>query len=139
AHGRADLRFLVAMVCCLVLAIVIFSWIRLSPTSSPARRVCTEILDVGAVTFFMFNTGEYGAPLYAVYLLIIFGHGFRYGRLYLYSSLGLSVVGFALVLAFNGYWIENRTLGIGLMVGMIFPRSKPATSASRKRISIFTA
>jgi len=67
----------------------------------------------------MFNTGEYGAPLYAVYLLIIFGHGFRYGRPYLYNALGLSVVGFALVLVFNGYWIENRTLGVGLLVGMI--------------------
>src|SRR6266849_6738487 len=118
-HGQTDLLFLVAMVCYLVLASVIFSWIHLSPAASPARRVCTEIVDVGAVTFFMFNTGEYGAPLYAVYLLIIFGHGFRYGRPYLYNSLGLSVVGFALVLAFSGYWIENRTLGIGLMVGMI--------------------
>ena len=118
-HGKTDLLFLVAMVCYLVLASVIFSWIHLSPAASPARRVCTEILDVGAVTFFMFNTGEYGAPLYAVYLLIIFGHGFRYGRPYLYSSLALSVVGFALVLVFNAYWIENRTLGIGLMVGMI--------------------
>jgi two-component system, sensor histidine kinase RpfC len=119
AHGKTDLLFLVAMVCYLVLASVIFSWIHLSPSSSPARRVCTEILDVGAVTFFMFNTGEYGAPMYAVYLLIIFGHGFRYGRPYLYNALGLSVVGFALVLVFNGYWIENRTLGVGLLVGMI--------------------
>ena len=38
-----------------------------------------------------------GAPLYAVYLLIIFGHGFRYGRPYLYNSLGLSIVGFAFI------------------------------------------
>jgi two-component system sensor histidine kinase RpfC len=119
AHGKADLLFLVAMVCYLLLVSVIFTWIYLSPASSPARRVCAAILDVGAVTFFMFNTGEYGAPLYAVYLLIIFGHGFRYGRPYLYNSLGFSVAGFALVLAFNDYWMENRTLGIGLMVGMI--------------------
>ncbi len=118
-HGRTDLLFLVAMVCYLVLTSVIFGWIYLSPASSPARRVFAEILDVGAVTFFMFNTGEYGAPLYAVYLLIIFGHGFRYGKPYLYNSLALSVTGFALVLAFNDYWMENRTLGVGLMVGMI--------------------
>src|SRR5437773_10583727 len=65
-HGKTDLLFLVAMVCYLVLASVIFSWIHLSPSSSPARRVCTEILDVGAVTFFMFNTGEYCAPPSAV-------------------------------------------------------------------------
>src|SRR5207245_9364501 len=67
----------------------------------------------------MFITGYYSALLFDGYLLIIFGHGFRYVRPYLYASLGLSVVGFALVLAFNAYWIENRTLGVGLMVGMI--------------------
>ena len=119
AHGQADLRFLAAMVCYVLLTSVIFGWIYLSPAPSPARRVCAEILDVGAVTFFMFNAGEYGAPLYAVYLLIIFGHGFRYGKPYLYNSLVLSVAGFALVLTFNDYWTENRTLGIGLMAGMI--------------------
>lgn len=118
-HGRADLVLLIALVCYLIFAGVIFSWIRLSPASSPARRICVAILDNGAVTFFMLNTGEYGAPMYAVYLLITFGHGFRYGKLYLYNSLLLGVGGFALVLAFNEYWIANRSLGIGLMVGMI--------------------
>src|SRR5258708_11265239 len=37
-HGKTDLLFLVAMVCYLVLASVIFSWIHLSPPTSPARR-----------------------------------------------------------------------------------------------------
>lgn len=118
-HGQADLLFLVAMVCYLVFAGVIYGWIRLSPGASPPRRICVSVLDVSAVTFFMFNTAEYGAPLYAVYLLIIFGHGFRYGKLYLYVAMLLSTCGFALVLAFNDYWIANGTLGIGLMVGMI--------------------
>lgn len=116
---RADLVMLFAMICYMVLASTIFGWIYLLPASSPARRVCGAVLDIGAVTFFMFNTGEYGAPLYVVYLLIIFGHGFRYGKPYLYNTLVLSVAGFALVLAFNRYWTENRTFGIGLMVGMI--------------------
>ncbi len=118
-HGQTDLLFLIAMVCYLVLSSALFGWIYLSPASSPARSVCAAVIDVGAVTFFMFNTGEYGTPLYAVYLLIIFGHGFRYGKPYLYNALVLSAAGFALVLEFNDYWIENRTLGIGLMLGMI--------------------
>src|SRR5882672_3846000 len=118
-HGQTDFLFLVAMVCYLVFACAIYSWIRLSPAPSPARRICVSVLDVSATTFFMFNTAEYGAPLYAVYLLIIFGHGFRYGKPYLYTALLLSTCGFALVLAFNEYWVANKTLGIGLMVGMI--------------------
>jgi two-component system, sensor histidine kinase RpfC len=118
-HGQTDFHFLVALVCYLVFACVIYGWIRMAPAPTPARRICVSVLDVSATTFFMFNTAEYGAPLYAVYLLIIFGHGFRYGKPYLYAALLLSTGGFALVLAFNEYWIANRTLGIGLMVGMI--------------------
>ncbi|TMG72912.1 MAG: response regulator [Betaproteobacteria bacterium] len=51
--------------------------------------------------------------------MITFGHGFRYGKPYLYNALVFSAAGFALVLMTNDYWIQNRTLGIGLMVGMI--------------------
>lgn len=118
-HAPADLLFLFAMVCYLVFATIIFGWIYLSPKPSQLRPVCAAILDMGAVTFFMYNTRQYGAPLYSVYLLIIFGHGFRYGKSYLYNSLALAVAGFSLVLATNEYWAENRTLGIGLLVGMI--------------------
>ncbi len=118
-HGRADLLFLVALVCYLIFASAIFSWIRLLPAPSPARRACAAILDISMVTFCMYNTGEYGAPMYCVYLLITFGHGFRYGKPYLYNALVFSAAGFALVLMTNDYWIQNRTLGIGLMVGMI--------------------
>jgi two-component system sensor histidine kinase RpfC len=49
----------------------------------------------------------------------MFGHGFRYGKRYLYNSLVLSAAGFALVLTFSDYWVENRVLGVGLMVGMV--------------------
>jgi two-component system sensor histidine kinase RpfC len=114
-----DLLMLLAMICYMALASAIFGWVYLRPASCPPRRVCGAVLDIGAVTFFMINTGEYGAPLYIVYLLIIFGHGFRFGKPYLYNTLVLSVAGFALVLAFNQYWTENRTFGLGLMVGMI--------------------
>jgi two-component system, sensor histidine kinase RpfC len=118
-HGQADALFLMAMVCYLLLAGAIFGWICLRGTVSRVRRAFGAIIDVGAVTFFMFNTGEYGAPLYAVYLLVIFGHGFRYGRFYLNNALVFGAAGFALVLVFNDYWVENRTLGIGLMLGMV--------------------
>jgi two-component system, sensor histidine kinase RpfC len=121
SHPRmsADMLFMLAMVFYLACAAIIFSWIHLSPKPSAIRPVCAGFLDIGAVTFFMYNTGQYGAPLYSVYLLIVFGHGFRYGRAYLYHCLVLAVAGFTLVLLTNPYWIANRTLGGGLLVGMI--------------------
>ncbi|HEY6864359.1 MAG TPA: ATP-binding protein [Burkholderiales bacterium] len=119
ASASTDMLFMVAMVLYLLCATVIFGWIHLSPKPSALRPVCAAVLDMGAVTFFMYNTGQYGAPLYCVYLLTVFGHGFRYGIAYLYNSLILAAAGFTLVLFSNPYWIANQTLGIGLLVGMI--------------------
>ena len=118
-RNEAHVLFLAAMVCFMALASTVFAWIYLSPAGSPARRICGSFLDVGATTFFMYNLGEYGAPLYIVYLWTIFGNGFRYGKPYLYNSLALSIVGFGLVILFNDYWTQNRALSIGLLVGMI--------------------
>ena len=117
--GRVDLLLLAALACYLTFASAMFGWIRLSPAPLPLRRICAAFLDISMVTFCMYRTGEYGAPMYGVYLLVTFGHGFRYGKPYLYNALGLSIAGFTLVLTTNDYWIQNRTLGIGLMVGMI--------------------
>lgn len=119
AGGGGHRLSLLAMVCFMLLASVIVAWIYVRPGSSRPRRVAASCLDIGAATFFMCNTGEYGTPLYIVYLWTIFGNGIRYGKAYLYNSLALAVVGFGAVLLLNDYWVQNRTLGIGLMVGMI--------------------
>jgi two-component system sensor histidine kinase RpfC len=103
----------------LPLSLVLLAAIIVSPGVSRIRRLCAALLDAGACTFCMAVSGEAGAPLYVAYLWTIFGNGFRYGKPYLYNSLALSVLGFGFVLATNGYWVENRTIGIGLMVGMI--------------------
>jgi two-component system sensor histidine kinase RpfC len=119
SHGRADLQFLLAMVCFMLLAGTVLGWIYVAPGASPVRRVAGAVLDATFITYFMYETGEYGTPLYAVYLWIIFGNGFRYGKPYLFNSLVLSIAGFSFVIAANGYWAENRVLAIGLLVGMI--------------------
>jgi two-component system sensor histidine kinase RpfC len=108
-----------AMICYFTLCGTVFAWIYFLPGASPARRVFGAILDVGSTSAFMYYLGEYGALLYIAYLVVTFGHGARYGKLYLYNAMVLSIVGFALVLTFSDYWIQNRVLGIGLMVGMI--------------------
>ncbi len=118
-HNEVNPLFFSAMICFMVLAAAVFGWICLFPSASPVRRVTGSLLDVVATTFFMYNLGVYGTPFYVVYLWIIFGNGFRYGKAYLYNSLAWSVVGFSLVLAMNDYWVANRPLGIGLLAGMI--------------------
>jgi two-component system, sensor histidine kinase RpfC len=119
AYGGFDLQFLLAMVCVTLLAGAVFGWIYFVPAPSPVRRVAATVLDIGATTFFMYHTGEYGSPLYIVYLWTIFGNGFRYGKPYLYNALVLSVAGFAFILATDDYWVQNRTLGLVMLIGMI--------------------
>ncbi len=117
-RNEAHVLFFVAMLCFMVLAAAVFGWIYFLPAPSPARRVTASFLDVGATTFFMYNLGEYGTPLYIIYLWTIFGNGYRYGKPYLYNSLALSILGFCLVITANEYWAQNRVLGIGLLIGM---------------------
>src|SRR6267154_343208 len=117
--SASNLPLFGAMICYFTLCGTVFGSIYFFPAASPARRVFGAILDVCSTSAFMYYLGEYGAVLYIAYLVVTFGHGFRYGKPYLYNSLVLSVVGFALVLTFSEYWIQNRVLGIGLMVGMI--------------------
>src|SRR5437899_3205523 len=121
AFGSRELNLLLfaAMVCYTTLCSAVFAWIYFSPGASPARRVFAAFLDVASTSAFMYYLGEYGAVLYIAYLVVTFGHGSRYGKPYLYNALVLSVVGFSVVLTFSDYWIQNRVLGIGLMVGMI--------------------
>jgi len=117
--GGANASLFAAMIGYVVLCAALFGWIYLAPTILPARRVVAALIDIGSTTAFMCYLGDYGAVLYIAYLLVIFGHGFRYGKAYLYETLLLSAVGFGIVLLFNDYWIHNRTLGIGLMFGMV--------------------
>jgi two-component system sensor histidine kinase RpfC len=103
----------------LPLSLLIFAAILANPGVSRLRRIGATLLDTGMCTFCMAVSGETGAPLYVIYLWVTFGNGFRYGKPYLYHSLVWSVLGFGLVLAVNDYWVSNRTLGVGLLVGMI--------------------
>jgi two-component system sensor histidine kinase RpfC len=117
-RGEAQPSLLPAMICFMALAAGVFAWILLAPAASSVRRIVGSFIDLGATTFFMYNLGEYGAPLYVVYLWTIFGNGIRYGKPYLYNALALSIAGFGLVVVFNDYWAQNRILGLGLLIGM---------------------
>jgi len=103
----------------LPMSLLILTAIAVSPGVSKARRVGAAVIDIGACTFCMAVSGETGAALYVVYLWVIMGNGFRYGKPYLYNSLALSIAGFSLVLTTNDYWLQNRVFGIGLLFGMI--------------------
>lgn len=93
--------------------------LRLWPTWSTFRRICTIALDVGTLTYLLLIGDRHSAPLYFLYLWIIIGNGFRFGRAYLFISLGLTLLGFGLVISQVPYWREEFELSIGLWIGTL--------------------
>ena len=93
--------------------------IMLRPGHSVIRRVLANVGDIGATSFVMLLFGEHMGPLYIVYLWVTIGNGLRFGQPYLYTSMALSIVGFAVVVLGNPYWQANQILGWGLMVGLV--------------------
>jgi two-component system, sensor histidine kinase RpfC len=89
------------------------------PSPSPLRRMAGILLDTSAITYFMLSTDAGTVPIYALYLWVIFGNGFRYGQAYLYFALALSLVGFGAAVAVLPQWESNRHLGLGLWGGML--------------------
>ncbi|HLB17411.1 MAG TPA: hypothetical protein VJM14_21000 [Burkholderiales bacterium] len=103
----------------MTLAAGIFAAIVISPGISPVRRVFGAMVDSAATSYFMARTGVNGLPLYVVYLWIIIGNGFRYGKFYLLNTLVLSSIGFSIVLYTNSFWQAHLGAGIGLLLTMV--------------------
>ncbi len=129
----------------MVLAAGIFVAIVISPGLSPARRVFGAVVDSAATSYFMARTGVNGLPLYVVYLWIIVGNGFRYGKLYLLNTLALSGIGFAIVLYTSPFWQthlggrhrpatdDGRALGVRPVAGAPPERRAPSRRSREPR------
>ncbi len=103
----------------LFLAVALLAHIFVKPESTPWRRLAGSVLDATAITYFFFSSDASAVPMYALYLWIIFGNGFRYGRRYLYFALALSLAGFGAVVLAVPQWDDNQPLGWGLWGGML--------------------
>ena len=103
----------------MVASLVIIACILVWPKPSPARRLIANAIDIFTLTFIMVVGEDVTAPVFFIYLWVTFGCGFRFGANYLLVSLGLSSIGFMLVLNMSDYWTNHRMLGIGLWTGTI--------------------
>lgn len=83
------------------------------------RRLAGAWLDMVAVSVFMSLTADIGVMLVAVYLWVIFGNGFRYGKKYLYHAQALSITGFIIATNLSPYWETHQTIGYSLILMLI--------------------
>jgi len=94
-------------------------WITISPKINIPRRLFGMFLDVFFVSYALFYSGEIGAPLIGGYLFMTFGHGFRYGNRYLFTSMLASIIGFCLVMNYSEYWHEQKAISHGIIITII--------------------
>jgi two-component system, sensor histidine kinase RpfC len=89
------------------------------PGVSHARRVVGMVSDYGLMGAAMIVLGEPLAWVYVLVMWVTVGNGLRYGNRYLFAAVAAAATSFGAVLLLNGYWIANRSLGIGLLVGLV--------------------
>ncbi len=101
------------------LSIVLVATILSNKFKPVYRRIAGAWLDIGAASIFMALTADIGVMLVAVYLWVIFGNGFRYGKKYLYHSQIISIIGFLIATNISPYWQTHQTIGYSLIVMLI--------------------
>lgn len=120
----------------LLSVILLFLWIVIQPRPNRLRYILSNVSDIVGITYAIYIGKESGVALYPIYLWVTFGFGFRFGRLHLYISAILSIVGFTTVYLFSSYWAQHDTLFFGLLGGLIFLPSYASTLLMRLRKAI---
>jgi two-component system sensor histidine kinase RpfC len=110
---------LAVAVCFFVFACVWRRRVKAASRASEARVIVGMLTDNAVTTFCLIRIGEDGALILGVYLFIIFGNGFRFGRPYLHTCQLLSIIGFVLVKRYVPFWSEHIFVYWGFLLGIL--------------------
>ena len=89
------------------------------PGTSPLRRTIGIFNDIGLFSVGLHFCGEAGAALFPIYLWVIFGNGFRFGRTYLVLAAVTAVVSFSTMAATTPFWRTSPVFAVGILAGLI--------------------
>jgi two-component system sensor histidine kinase RpfC len=115
----ASTEQLLVMVAYPIITIAIFLHLFFYPQRSSLRRHVAMVCDIGILSIELHVGGEGASLLFPIYLWVVFGNGFRFGITALYSAMGAALVGFAIVVATTGFWLDNEYLSAGLLIGLL--------------------
>ncbi len=93
--------------------------ILLKPGVSHVRRAIGMASDYGLMGVAMIQMGEPLAWVYVILMWVTVGNGLRYGTHYLRAAVAMAMLSFGAVVFSNEYWLDNFSLGIGLLVGLV--------------------
>ena len=100
-------------------AILILYSFKFIPGASHTRRAFTLLADLTLLSFTLHIGGDEATLCFSVYLWLIIGYGMRFGQKYLLAGAIIGVLEFTVVILTTDYWIEQKTAGIGLLIGLI--------------------
>jgi two-component system sensor histidine kinase RpfC len=119
SQNDSEYRDVLAMVAVgFAVGVAIVVGIAWRPGVSHVRRAIGMLSDYGLMAVAMIRLGEPLAWVYVILMWVTVGNGLRYGSRYLGIAVALAMAGFGSVLAFSDYWTLNRSLGIGLLIGL---------------------
>ncbi|MDR7134589.1 two-component system sensor histidine kinase RpfC [Lysobacter niastensis] len=98
---------------------VLIVWIFASPGPSHVRRMIGMLSDYGLMGLAMVHMGEPLAWVYVILMWVTVGNGLRYGSNYLNAAVAMAFISFGVVIELNDYWIRNRVLAVGLLIGLV--------------------
>ncbi len=100
-------------------SIALFADILRDPKVSHARRIVAIVIDIGMLSYGM-HAGESAFAIgYPLYLWIIIGNGFRFGKRYLVGAALAAIAGFLYLIMKTPLWHNNLELSFGLMAGLV--------------------
>jgi two-component system sensor histidine kinase RpfC len=88
------------------------------PVVSTPRRVAAMLLDCGAISYELYAGGGAAAWLFASYLWVVFGNGFRFGSRFQALGMVVTTIGYLVVVAFTPFWRDQPALVIGGVVSL---------------------
>jgi len=83
------------------------------------RRTITLIVDLTVLSYGLHLGEDASTICFSIYLWLMIGYGLRYGQKYLIAATIIGTVEFYFVLQHTDYWLEQRTAGAGLLIGLI--------------------
>ncbi|MDH5480397.1 MAG: ATP-binding protein [Nitrosomonas sp.] len=92
---------------------------RYIPGISHIRRTITLIVDLSVLSYGLHIGGSAATVCFSIYLWLIVGYGLRYGQTYLFAGTLIGTLEFLIVLNVTEYWVEQRTTGYGLLIGLV--------------------
>lgn len=118
---------------------VLFIWVLANPRKHPVRRLIGMFFDAFFLSYAILVSGEIGVLLFGGYMFMTFGHGFRYGNKYLFTSAFMCIVGFSLVMKYSEYWQNQYMIGYGILLALVILSAYVSVLISRLQLAIVEA